>query len=253
MPRLALFFAVLRRAALCVLLIIQQQLLLIVVVVVPGTIQIPGLCTCCVYSSFSFFKGLSSLCPHVLPPSAKYRTYCCSERDINKHTPLSMAITFAKAPLGITINSLFAINNHGPLSPAPFIYISQLLNSCILPCASVAGGVSSLAELSPMLSLEPHKVPPGIGQSSRYQVPLARVCTRLSLSRRWFCCPSRSSLRYSLRKLCLYYCRTERDIANVQQSTDKAITSAQIALGIIKPQIALDHGPLLSAPFSSIS
>ena len=113
------------------------------------------------------------------PPPRKYRTYCRSERFINKHTAQRRAISSAQAPLGIIINSLFAPNNHGPLLPAPFIYMLQLLNSCILPSTSVAGGVSSLAEQRPVLSLKPHRVPPGIGRSTRYQVPLVRACTRL--------------------------------------------------------------------------
>ena len=172
-PCLALCFAVLRRAALYVLLNIRQKLP--VVVVVPGMIQIPGLCTCFVYSSFCFLQVIvlsRSPCP---PPPRKYRTYCRSQRDINKHTARRRAISSAQAPLGIVINSLFAPNDHGPLLPAPFIYMFQLLNSCILPCASVAGAASSRAEQTPALSLESHKVPPGIGRSTRCQVPLVRV------------------------------------------------------------------------------
>ena len=143
--------------------------------IVPDTIQIPGLCTCFVYSSFCFLQMIvlsRSPCP---PPPRKYRTYCRSARDINKHTAQRRAISSAQAPFGIIINSLFAPNNHGPLLPAPFIYMFQSLYSCILPCASV--GVSSLAEQSPALSLGPHRVLPGIGRSTRYQVPLVRVCT----------------------------------------------------------------------------
>ena len=201
-----------------------------------------------VYSSFCFLQMIvlsRSPCP---PPPRKHRTYCRSERDINKHIAQRRAMSSAQAPLGIIINSLFASNNHGPLLPAPYIYMFQLLNSCILPCASVAGGVSSLAKQSPMLSLEPHsRVPPGIGRSTRYQVPLVRVCARsFLLFRRWFCSPSRSSSRYFLRKLHPSYCRSERNITNTQHSTDRA-------LGIIKSLVALNHGPLLSAPFTFIS
>ena len=61
------------------------------------------------------------------PPPRKYRTYCRSERDINKHIAQRRAISSAQAPLGIIINSLFAPNNHGPLLPAPFIYMLQLV------------------------------------------------------------------------------------------------------------------------------
>ena len=35
------------------------------------------------------------------------------------------------------------------------------------------------AERSPVLFIEPHRVPPGIRQSTRYQVPVVRPCTRL--------------------------------------------------------------------------
>ena len=96
------------------------------------------------------------MCP---PPPREYRTYSRSECDINNHTAQRRAISSAQAHLGIIINSLFAPNNHEPLLPAPYLYMFHLLNSCILPCASVAGGVSSFAEQSPVLSL----VPPGIG------------------------------------------------------------------------------------------
>ena len=52
-----------------------------------------------------------------------------------------------------------------------------------------------------------------------------------------------------------YYYRSERDIANKQHSTgeDRAISSAQVALGIIKSLVALNHGPLLSASSTLIS
>ena len=61
------------------------------------------------------------------PTPRKYRTYCRSERDINKHTAQRRAISSAQAPLGLIINSLFAPNIHGPLFPAPFIYMCQLV------------------------------------------------------------------------------------------------------------------------------
>ena len=63
------------------------------------------------------------------PPPRKYRTYCRSKRDINKHTAQRRAISSAQAPLCIIINSLFAPNNHGPLLPAPFIYMFHLVAS----------------------------------------------------------------------------------------------------------------------------
>ena len=95
-PCLALRFAVL-----CVLLNIQQQLL--VVVVVPGMVQIPGLCTCFVYSSFCFFQMIVLSRSPCAPPPRQYRTYCRSQRDINKHTAQGRAISSAQAPVGITV------------------------------------------------------------------------------------------------------------------------------------------------------
>ena len=105
-------------------------------VVVPGMIQVlvPGLFYVrVVHSSFCFLQLIvlsRSPCPpppqksHVLP----FRTW--------HQQAHSRAISFAQAPLGI-INSLFAPNDHGPLLSAHFTCFS-----CILPCASVAGGVS---------------------------------------------------------------------------------------------------------------
>ena len=163
------------------------------------------------YSSFCFLQ-LTVLSRSPCPPPAPayiarsyifriYRTYCRSERDINKHTAQCRAISSAQAPFGIIINSLFAPINHGPLLSAPFIYMCQSLNSCIPPCASVAGGASSLAERSPVLSLnhtEYHQV--------LDEVPGTRygwyVCVLVFLLfRRWFCSPSRSSSRFFLRNL----------------------------------------------------
>ena len=67
-----------------------------------AVIQIPGVCTFFVYSSFCFLQLIvlsRSTCP---PPPSKYRTYYCgSERDINKHTTQHKAISPAQAPLGI--------------------------------------------------------------------------------------------------------------------------------------------------------
>ena len=95
-----------------------------------------------------------------------------------------------------------------------------------------------------MLSLEPPRVPPGT----------VSMCVLVFLLfRRGFCSPSRPFSRFFLRKLHPYYCRSERDIADIQHSTDRASNSAQVALGIIKSLVALNYGPLLSAPFTFIS
>ena len=88
---------------------------------------------------FAFFH-LIVLSPSPCPPPTRrqYFTYFRSERDIKKHAAQRRAISSAQASLGIIVNSLFAPNNHGPLLPAPYTCFS-----CILPSASVAGGVSA--------------------------------------------------------------------------------------------------------------
>ena len=108
-------------------------------IVVPGMIQVPDVCGRVVYSSFCFLQlSVLSRSPCSPPHPRQYHTYCRSERDINEHTAQRRAITSAQASLGI-INSLaFARNNHGPLLPAPCTCFS-----CMLPCWSEVGGVSS--------------------------------------------------------------------------------------------------------------
>ena len=54
----------------------------------------PGLCTCFVYSSFCFVQ-LIVLSRSPCTPPRKYRTYCRSERDINKLTAQRRAISSA--------------------------------------------------------------------------------------------------------------------------------------------------------------
>ena len=46
------------------------------------------------------------------------------------------------------------------------------------------------------------------------------------------------------------HCRSQRDIASKHTSQHRAITFAQVALGIIKSLVAPNHGPLMSAPFT---
>ena len=82
-------------------------------------------------------------------------------------------------------------------------------------------------------------------RSTRYQVP---VCTRvlvflLSLLIVLPLGPLRVFFRISHP-----YCRAEHDIANEHTAQHKAISSAQVALGIIKSLVAPNHGPLLAAP-----
>ena len=82
------------------------------------------------------FSSFISLGPHVFSPTQITSGCCRSERDTaNKHTVQHRALSSAQAARD-TINSLFA-PNHGPLISSPFTCVS-----CILPCASVAGGVS---------------------------------------------------------------------------------------------------------------
>ena len=111
------------------------------------------------------------------------------------------------------------------------------------------------------------------GYHAKYQVPGTGlyVCRLASLC---FCHSivlSRSSSCFRLASYCFFhsivlsryssylcflfrklhpYCRSERDVANTQKSQHKTISSAQVDLGIIKSLIALNHGPLLSDPFT---
>ena len=126
-PCLALRFAVLCCAALCVILNILQQF-------TSNSCSIRyDTDTKFMYVFCVLVFLLSSVdCPlsvPMRPPPGKYRTYCRSKRDINKHTAQRRAISSAQAPLCIIINSLFAPNNHGPLLPAPFIYMFHLVAS----------------------------------------------------------------------------------------------------------------------------
>ena len=148
-PCLALRFAVLCRAALYVLLIIQQQLLL--VVAVPGMVQIPGLCTCFVYSCFCFLLQINALsrspCPlprrknlcgeliklcffHPPEEEKKKKIARFAVQNVTSTSTQHSAGQLALHKhlfLGVIIKSLFAPNNTGPLLPAPFIYMFQLL------------------------------------------------------------------------------------------------------------------------------
>ena len=51
-------------------------------------------------------------------------------------------------------------------------------------------------------------------------------------------------------KLHPYCCRSEYGIASKHTAQHRAISSAQVALGITKTRVAPNHGPLLSAPFT---
>ena len=101
-----------------------------------------------------------------------------------------------------------------------------------------------------MLYLEPHRIPPGMRRSTRCQVPVVRVCTRLFAFVVDFVLHLGPLRDIFFANFSLHSCRSKRDIANIQHSTDRAISSAQVALGIIKSLVALNHGPLLSAPFT---
>ena len=122
--------------------------------VVPGMIQVPDLCTCCVLVLllFSVDSPLSVSMPPPPPAnitrtavqnvtststqhSAEQLSFTCFSLIISC-ARVAGGVSSAQAPLGI-INSIFAPNNHGPLFPAPFTCFSL-----ILPCARVAGGVS---------------------------------------------------------------------------------------------------------------
>ena len=92
-------------------------------VAVPGMIQVPGLCTRCVL----VFLLPSVDCPLSVPmpsPPPANGTRTAVHKETSTSTAQRRAISSAQAPLGIIINSIFAPNNHGPLLPAPFTYVS---------------------------------------------------------------------------------------------------------------------------------
>ena len=72
---------------------------------------------------------------HVFFLSQNMPVLCRSERDIaDKHTAQHRAT--GSAPVALDIIKSLVAPNHGPLLSAAFTFC------CILPCASVAGGVS---------------------------------------------------------------------------------------------------------------
>ena len=89
-------------------------------------------------------------------------------------------------------------------------------------------------------------------RSTRYQVP---VCTWVLVFFYFFIYvfdyPLSVLFMFFFRKL-RPYCRPERDIAYKHTAQDRAISSAQVALGIIKSLVASNHGPLLSALFACL-
>ena len=185
----------------------------------------------------------------MFPPPREYHTYCRSERDINKHTAQRRAISSAQAPLGI-INSLFAPHNHEPLLPTPFTCFSWLHSSLRersgrrqQPC-----GARPCAFFRTTQSTTMHW--------AKYQVPgTGSTCVYSS-----FCFFVVDFVLYlgPLRDFFFAnYTRTTTADQNVtspiQHSTDRAISSAKVALGTIKSLVALNHGPLLSAPFKYFS
>ena len=107
-------------------------------------------CTCCVLpgSLLAFFSRLSSLGPHVffLPQFTHVLPIRTWHRQQAHSTAQHRAINSAQAARGI-VNSIFA-PNHGTLLSAPLTCFS-----CILPCASVAGGVSRPRSGTPVLIL----------------------------------------------------------------------------------------------------
>ena len=84
----------------------------------------------------------------------------------------------------------------------------------------------------------------------RYQIPGTRlyVCTRIFT---FFngCPPSQSCSCFGFRKI-HWCCRSQRDIDKKQTTQHRAISSAQVALGIIQSLVAANNGLLSPAPFT---
>ena len=111
----------------------------------------------------------------MFPPPRKYHTYCRSERDINKHTAQRRAISSAQAPLLALLSIRYSHQTMAGLFFLPPLHMFQLHSSM----RERSGRRQPPAERSPVLFLEPHRVPQGIRRSTRYQVPVVRACTRL--------------------------------------------------------------------------
>ena len=75
------------------------------------------------------------------------------------------------------------------------------------------------------------------------------VCIRL-LAFFVDCPPSRSSRSLHVFLSADYYTRMTDQKFHRQQAQHKAVSSAQVALGIIKSLVAPNHGPLLSVPLT---
>ena len=81
------------------------------------------------------------------------------------------------------------------------------------------------------------------------QEQVQKVCPNAQCTR-VFSCPLSVLFIFLFRKL-HPYCRSERDIASKHVAQLRAISSAQVALGIIISLVALSHGSLFSVPFTS--
>ena len=88
------------------------------------------------------------------------------------------------------------------------------------------------AERSPVLSLEHKKHHQVLGEvpGTRYQV--VRVCTRLFAFVVDFVLHLGPLRDFFVANFTRTNCRSERDIANMQHSTDRAISPAQVALAL---------------------
>ena len=143
---LAIRFAVLCCAALRVFLNVQQQLL---VVVVPGMIHTH---TRFMYVFCVLVFLLSSVdCPSSVPMSPPPANI--ARTAVQNATSTSTQHSAGQLALHKHFLALLLIRySHQIITGLFFLpYLFTCSASCIFPCASVAGGVSSLAEQSPVL------------------------------------------------------------------------------------------------------
>ena len=124
------------------------------------------------------------------------------------------------------------------------LWLSSAPRSAVLPYLALRCGAVLCRAALCFLSNTPST------SYAKYRVPKTgmHVCTRL-FDVFIDCPPSRSSWRLFSRKL-HPYCRSEHDVANKHTAQQRAISSAPVALGIIKSLVAANHGPLLSASFT---
>ena len=123
---------------------------------------------------FAFFSLLFSLGPHATPsPANSIRT------AVQNVTSTSTQHSGGQLALHKHLLALLSIRYLHQIIAGLFFLPPSHMFQLHASVRERSGRRQPPAERSPVLSLEPHIVPPGIRRSTRYQVPVVRACTRL--------------------------------------------------------------------------